>query len=80
MFYIKQCGNYNPTTNLGCISGANLSLNLIRHESSPIPQQGHYGNYVAAQNSPSLNIGLTYEPFVVFGSRDALLISAGILR
>ena len=66
VFYGKQCGNYNPITNVGFISGANLSLNLIRHESSAVPGQGHYGNYIAAQNLPSLNVGTAYESIVVF--------------
>ena len=72
VFYGMQCGNYNPTTNEGFISGANLSLNLIRHESSSTPSQGHYGNYVASQNSTSLNVGTAYEQIVVFGNSTAL--------
>lgn len=59
-FYQAQCGNYNPATNTGFISGANLATNTIRHESDPAVQS-HYAEYKTAQNAPSNNLGSVAE-------------------
>jgi len=61
-FYQAQCGNYSQTNPNGFISGANLNANTVRHESGTI--QSHYGNYVAAQNIPTNNLGTVAESIV----------------
>jgi hypothetical protein len=44
------------------ISGASLLANTVRHESAAV--QGHYGNYVNAQDDPLNNLGLFAESFI----------------
>lgn len=57
-FYTAQCGNYNPSTNTGYISGSFLLSNTQMHESGT---PGHYGQYVQAQNDPANNLGTVAE-------------------
>jgi hypothetical protein len=62
-FYRKQCGDYDPLLKpTGMISGASLLANTVRHESAAV--QGHYGNYVNAQDDPLNNLGLFAESFI----------------
>jgi hypothetical protein len=61
-FYQAQCGNYNPQTNTGFISGANLLANTIRHEAGSV--QSHYKNYLDAIGDPAKNPGVILEKLV----------------
>jgi hypothetical protein len=65
-FYQAQCGNYNPSTNAGFISGVQLDANTVRHESGTV--HGHYGNYVTIQNNSNNNVGTGLESAVNFSS------------
>jgi hypothetical protein len=68
-FYSEQCGNYDLSTNTGFLSGPQLQSFTIRHESSSA--DGHYGQYVAAQNDPNNNLGTTVEAIShVFTTND----------
>jgi hypothetical protein len=62
-FFQMQCGNYDPVTNTGFISGAFLRDNAIHHESANRPNS-HYYQYVQAQNNPNNNLGVAAEAFV----------------
>lgn len=61
-FYRAQCGNYNPQTDTGFISGADLLANTIRHEAGSV--QSHYRNYVDALADSSKNPGTVAEKIV----------------
>ena len=61
-FFLRQCGNYNPATDTGFISGDNLATQTARHESGP--SQSHHAQYVAAQTNPANNLGLYAEQVV----------------
>ena len=60
LFYTKQTGTYNASTNPGgCISGASLAAQTQRHEIGSV--QGHWGFYKNAQHNPSNNYGTIIE-------------------
>ena len=61
-FYKAQCGNYNPQTDTGFISGAALLANTIRHEAGDV--QSHYRNYKDAIEDESKNPGVAVERLV----------------
>ena len=61
-FFQAQCGNYNPATNSGFISGSQLLSNTRGHEVGSI--RGHYKQYVDTQNKPENNIGVGMEAIV----------------
>lgn len=58
-FAKKQCGNYNPGTNTGYISYAQLLLNTYEHESGTI--RGHYIQYKSTQDNTAINVGVAVE-------------------
>jgi hypothetical protein len=62
-FYRNQCGNYDPKTGQGFISGATLLANTIHHEAG-VGKNSHYSFYVAAQNDPKNNLGVVGEEIV----------------
>jgi hypothetical protein len=62
-FFLRQCGNFDPATQTGYISGENLATQTERHESAA--SQSHYAHYVTAQNHPANNLGLYAEQAVV---------------
>jgi hypothetical protein len=62
-FFLRQCGNFNPATQTGFISGENLATQTVRHERAA--SQSHYAHYVAAQNDPANNLGVYAEQAVV---------------
>jgi hypothetical protein len=57
-FYVQQTGTY-PSNPTGYISGLNLQINAIRHESGPA--YSHYAMYVAANAHHEHNIGIGIE-------------------
>ncbi|HOM99433.1 MAG TPA: hypothetical protein PLM33_04180 [Acidobacteriota bacterium] len=62
-FFQNQCGDYDPVTKTGFISGALLRRNAIHHESANEPNS-HYYQYVIAQDNPNNNVGVAAEGFV----------------
>jgi hypothetical protein len=59
-WYLAQCGNWHPTLQPnGYISGSIMLSSLRNHESGLV--NGHYGQYVASQNSPTNNPGFLAE-------------------
>lgn len=67
-FYRAQCGNYNPQTDTGFISGAALLANTIRHEAGNV--QSHYKNYLDALEDSSKNPGTVAEKLVAGPGTD----------
>lgn len=61
-FFKAQCGNYDPVTNTGFISGPQLLANTRNHEMGSV--RGHYKQYVDTQNKPENNIGVGMEAMV----------------
>ncbi len=57
-FSLAQCGNYNPQTQTGFISRANLVAGTERHEAGSA--NSHWAQYSAA-NSGANNIGVVLE-------------------
>lgn len=61
-FYKAQCGNYNATSNpSGYISGSQLALNTINHESGAT--KSHYSQWISALNNSAINPGTRLEAF-----------------
>lgn len=67
-FYQAQCGDYDPLTVTGFISGAQLLANTISHEIGNI--NSHYKNYVVEQNDPNSNIGIVAERQIGAPTKD----------
>jgi hypothetical protein len=61
-FAQMQCGNYNPVTNAGFISYAQLKSNTYEHESGNTT--GHYAQYTSAQGASGNNVGVAMEAVV----------------
>jgi hypothetical protein len=58
-FAQKQCGDYNPATNTGFISHAQLKTNTVEHESGTV--LGHYSQYKSTQDIDANNVGVSVE-------------------
>ncbi len=58
-FYMAQCGNYSQQNPNGYIGGAQLLSNVREHEYGTT--LGHYQQYLAAQQTPSNNVGVGAE-------------------
>jgi hypothetical protein len=63
-FYTQQTGSY-PADPMGFISGEQLKLNAIRHESGST--QSHYAQYLIANADPTKNIGVGVEGLLARG-------------
>ncbi|HEV2798920.1 MAG TPA: NBR1-Ig-like domain-containing protein [Pyrinomonadaceae bacterium] len=67
-FYKAQCGNYNPLTGVGFISGADLLANTIRHEAGNV--ESHYRHYLDALKDSAKNPGTLIEDSVAGPAGD----------
>ena len=61
-FYDAQCGNYDPSTGTGYISGARLRTNAHRHEGGT--RASHWDRYRDTLNRSSVNWGRIPESLV----------------
>lgn len=72
-----QCGNFDPQSQTGFISGAELKANTIHHESANLPNS-HYYNYRVAQDDPENNVGVVAESLVAGPSTSAQTFSNNV--
>ncbi len=63
-FYRAQCGNYNPATHTGFVSGPQLFADTVQHEAGT-DGESHYMYYRTSQDDDANNIGVQAEKFVL---------------
>jgi hypothetical protein len=71
-FFRAQCGNYNPQTKTGFISGTVLRSNLFEHEAGTIA--GHYQQYRYVSSLAGNNIGTIAEEAIGAPGSDATFL------